>query len=96
MCEIYLWIWVRKASLNVFLIDIIIIIFIKYELNWMVMYDVISIFVNDMEWWLRHNIFRKWDTLVEIVCMCIICEFDLRRYLTLLVHWNHHRIDEDY
>jgi len=55
-----------------FLIDIIITCFIEYEfkLNWMnvyVWYDVISIFVKDMKWWSRYNIFRKGDTSVEIV-----------------------------
>jgi len=71
-----------------FLIDILITCFIKYELdefelNWMnvyARYDVVSMFVNDMEWWLRHSIFRKGDTHVEIVRMCIVWGFDLRRY----------------
>jgi len=51
-----LWIWVREASLNVFEIYIVIIYFIKYELdeyewngiNVYVWYDVVSMFVNDV------------------------------------------------
>jgi len=33
-------------------------------------------FVNDMKWWSRHSIFRKWDTSVEIVKICIDWGFD--------------------
>jgi len=76
------------------LIDIIMIYFIKYELdefelngmNVYVWYDVVSMLVNNMKWWSRHIIFRKEYTCVEIVMMCIVWRFDLRRYLTLLVH----------
>jgi len=35
---------------------------------------VVSMFVNDIKWWSRHNIFRKGDTRVEIIRMCIIWE----------------------
>jgi len=63
-----------------FLIYIVIVYFIKYELdqfelNWVnvyVWYDTISMIVSDMEWWSRHSIFRKGYTHVEIVRICII------------------------
>ena len=68
-----------------FLIDIVITCFIKYEfeLNWMdvyVWYDVLSMFVNDMKWWSRYSIFKKANTRVVIVRMCFVWGFDLRRY----------------
>jgi len=55
-----------------FLINIVISCFIKYELdeselNWMdvyVWYDVVEMFLNDMEWWSTRRIFRKRDTCV--------------------------------
>jgi len=57
------------------------------RLNWIniyVWYDIVSIFVNDMEWWLKHNIFKKRYTRVEIVRMYIVCGFDLRKYIDTL------------
>jgi len=48
-------------------------------MNIYVLYNVISMFVNDREWWSRH-IFKKGDPRVEIVRMCFIWRFDLRRY----------------
>jgi len=33
-------------------------------------------FVNATEWWSRHSIFRKGDTRVEIVRVCIVWGFD--------------------
>jgi len=66
-----------------FLMDIVIIYFIKYEfdefeLNWMnvyVWYDVLSMFVNDVVC----DIFRKGDTRVEMIRMCIVWRFDLSK-----------------
>jgi len=54
-----------------FLIDIVITCFIKYEfkLNWMnvyICYDVVLMFMNDMKWWLRHGILRKEDTILGV------------------------------
>jgi len=43
-------------------------------------YDVVLMFVNDMEWWSRHSIFGRGDTRVEMVRMCIVWRFDLMRY----------------
>jgi len=48
-------------------------------MNVNVWYDEVSIFMNNMEWWLRYSIFRKGDTCVEIVRMWIVWGFDLRR-----------------
>jgi len=58
-------------------------LFIEYELDefelnginvygW---YDIVLMFVNDMKWWSEHSIFRKRDTHVEIVRMCIVWRF---------------------
>jgi len=41
-------------------------------MNVYVWYNVISMFVNNMEWWSRHSIFKKRDTHVEIIRMCIV------------------------
>jgi len=46
----------------------------------MFIYDVVSIFVNNMEWWSRHSIFKQGDTSVEIVRMFIVLGFDVKRY----------------
>jgi len=45
-------------------------------MNVYVWYDVVSMFMNDMEWWLRLNIFRKGDIRVLIVKMCFLWGFD--------------------
>jgi len=45
-------------------------------MNVCIWYNVVSMFVNDMERWLGHSIFSKVDTCVEIVRMCIIWGFD--------------------
>jgi len=66
--------------------DIIIINFIKcefdeFELNWnnvYVWYDIVSMFVNDVVCD-RDSIFRKGDTRVEIIRMCIVWGFDLSK-----------------
>jgi len=81
----------------VFLIDIIIIYFIKCEfdefklnlMNVYVWYDIVWMFCKWCGVWWRHIIFRKGDTHVEII----------RIYIggiltTLVVHWI--RIDEVY
>ena len=75
-----------------FLIGIVIICFIRYELdefelNWINVYvwdDVLSMFVNDMEWWSRHSIFEKWDTHVKIIRMCVVWGFDLSKEVSWL------------
>jgi len=65
---------IRKASLNIFN-RYCNYLFIKYELDefelngmnvygW---YDALSMFVNDMEWWSRHNIFRKGDIMLRLL-----------------------------
>jgi len=57
----------------------------EFELNWVnldVWYDVVSMFVSNIKLWSRHNMFmfRRGDTRVEMVRMCIVWEFDLKRY----------------
>jgi len=49
-------------------------------MNIYVWYNVVSMFVNNMEWWLRHDIFKKGDIRVEIVRICIVWRFDLWRH----------------
>ena len=64
-------------------------------MNWMnvyVLYYVVSMFVNDVVCDRDNSIFRKEDTRVGIIRMCIVWGFG--GILTLLVHWIH--IDEDY
>jgi len=76
-----------------FLMDIVIIYFIKYELdefelngmNVYVWYDVVSLFMNDVVCD-RDNIFRKGDTHVEIIRMCIVWGFDLSKEVSRL-YW---------
>ena len=82
-----------------FLIYIVIVYFIKYELdefelNWVniyVWYDLASMFVNDMEWQSRHSIFRKGDIGVEIVRMCIAWRFDVLKYSNSTSRLDSHR-----
>jgi len=59
----------------------------EFELNWLnvyVWYDVVWMFVNDMERWSRHGIFRKGDTCIEIVRMCIVWGFVKKE-----VYWHY-------
>jgi len=86
--------------LNVFIYNVIT-CFIKYELNEFelnqmnvyVWYNVISMFVND-KWYrmvVKHCIIRKGNNCVEIVSMCIVGGFGLKRYRDSTSTFKSHR-----
>jgi len=37
------------------------------EINVYKWYDALPILVNDMEWWSKHNIFKKGDTVLRLL-----------------------------
>jgi len=43
-------------------------------------YDAVSMFVNDIEWWSRHSIFRRGDIVLRLLGCVLFGGFELRRY----------------
>jgi len=55
-------------------------------MNVYVWYDIISMFVNDIEWWSRYNIFRKGDIMLKLLECVSFGDLIYGGILIVLVH----------